>query len=289
MIREIQSKTILIRNKYPQYWFGVCFSINVYRGCSFGCIYCDSRSRCYRINNFDQDIEIKVNAIECLKRELPRRKKTELIGFGAMSDPYIPLEKTYQMTRQVLELLYLYRMPLFLLTKSNLVLRDIDILQKMNKYNYVCVAFTITCATDMLSKQIEPRAPLSSERFKAMGVLATMGIHTGVVITPVLPFINDTQENLTSIIQQANTYGARFVYAYFGVTLRDQQRDFYYNHLHQDVVEKYKRRYGNRYMCSVPDQKLLESTHKHLCKKFNISSEMPIHFIQNTIKMDTLF
>lgn len=289
MIHEIQAKTILSRNKYPNYWFGVHFNMNIYRGCSHGCIYCDSRSPCYRVKNFDRDIHIKENAIELLQKELPRRRRNETLGFGAMSDPYIPIEKTYKMTQQALALISKYHLPLFLLTKSNLILRDIEYLEAINKHNYLCVAFTITTTDDVLAKQIEPHAPLPSERFKAMGVLASVGIKVGVVVTPTLPFITDSLENLESIIKQAAQQGGSFVYAGFGVTLRDEQRAYYYDHISEELVEKYKRRYGNRYMCISPNYQKLKSMHKVWCKQYGVSHEMPSIYIENRVQLQQLF
>jgi len=172
MIHEIEAKKLLITNPHPSYWFGVKYYLNIYRGCMHGCIYCDTRSECYNIDNFDTDISVKTNAIELLKKELSSKRSKETIGFGSASDPYVQIEKKYELTKQALNVVKDFRFPLFLLTKSNLVIRDAEILRQINKQNYACVAFTITTADDNLAKIIEPHAPLPSQRFQAMSILA---------------------------------------------------------------------------------------------------------------------
>jgi len=172
MIHEIEAKKLLITNPHPSSWFGVKYYLNIYRGCMHGCIYCDTRSECYNIDNFDTDISVKTNAIELLKKELLAKRFRETIGFGSASDPYVPIEKKYELTKQALEVVKDFRFPLSLLTKSNLVLRDADIISEISKQNYACIAFTITTADDELAKIIEPHAPLPSQRFQAMGILS---------------------------------------------------------------------------------------------------------------------
>lgn len=283
MIHEIEAKQILVTNKHPSYWFGVKYNLNIYRGCMHGCIYCDSRSECYNVDNFDTDISIKMNAIELLKKELSRKRYRETVGFGAMSDPYVQIEKKYEMTKQALNVIRDFRFPLFLLTKSNMVLRDIDIINQINKQNYACIAFTITTTDDNLAKIIEPNAPLPSERLKAMSVLAMMGIKVGVVVMPTLPFITDSEENIVNIVKKAKEHDASFVHAYFGMTLRDRQRDYYYEHIDKEIKEKYIQRYKNYYECKSPNYKKLKIAFNNICKECNIPNEMPTYEKANSV------
>ena len=154
MVKKIKAKIILIKVKNPNLWFGIDYYINIYRGCMHRCIYCDSRSECYQVNNFDHDIEVKVNAIDLLRKELASKKDKLVIGFGAMSDPYIPIEKEYQLTRKALELLKEFNQGAFILTKSDLVLRDLDLLTDINNRYSAKVAFTITTYDDEVAKKL---------------------------------------------------------------------------------------------------------------------------------------
>lgn len=289
MINEIEAKRLLITNKHPSSWFGVKYYINIYRGCMHGCIYCDSRSECYGIDNFDTDISVKTNSIELLKKELSTKRYRETIGFGSTSDPYIPIEKNYELTKQALGIIKDLQFPLFLLTKSNLVIRDTEIISQINKQNYACIAFTITTADDELSKIIEPNAPLPSERFKAMSILSVMGIRTGAVVMPVLPYITDTGENIINIVKQAKLHDAQFVYPSFGVTLRDRQREYYYNHIDLNIKKKYIDKYKNYYQCTVPNYSNLKYTFINACKENNISYKMPSYVKENGSTQLSLF
>ena len=283
MINEIIAKQMLITNPRPSYWFGVKYYFNIYRGCMHGCIYCDSRSECYKIENFDTDISVKTNSIELLKKELSKKRYRETIGFGSTSDPYVQIEKKYELTKQALEIVRDFRFPLFLLTKSNMVLRDIDIINQINKQNYACVAFTITTADDELAKIIEPNAPLPSERLKAMSILSVMGIRTGIVVMPTLPYITDTKENMINLVKSAKEHDAKFIYPSFSVTLRDRQREYFYEHIDKDIKQKYISRFKNYYSCSSPDYKKLKTIFEKTCKEYDISSTMPSYAKENAV------
>lgn len=254
-----------------------------------GCIYCDTRSECYHIDDFDTSISVKTNAIQLLRKELSRKRYRETIGFGSASDPYVPIEKKYELTKQALEVIKEFRFPLFLLTKSNLVIRDTEILSQINTQNYACVAFTITTADDTLAKTIEPHAPLPSERFKAMGILSVMGIRAGVVIMPTLPYLTDNEENIVNIVKHAKIAGASFVYPSFSVTLRDRQRTYFYNHINEELRKKYINRYKNYYHCTSPQYKKLKSAFITSCKTYDISGEMPSYARENSAAQLKLF
>lgn len=254
MTNPVLSKTILSKLKNaPDPFFGVTYNMNLYRGCQHGCIYCDSRSLCYHIRNFDE-VDYKANAIELLHKELKRLKNKATIGFGSMNDPYMPLEKNLLLARRALEVIQFYRFPIHIITKSTLVNRDVDILQQVSQI-YCAVSFTITAADDDLSRKIEPGAPVSSERFKAMSALAKAGIYTGVVISPVLPFITDTAENIIRLIEMCHYHGAAYILCWPGMTLREGQREYFYRQLDEKfpgIADKYRYYYGNSYACDVP-------------------------------------
>ena len=166
-MKTILAKTILVKNKYPQYWFGTDYNINLYRGCHHGCIYCDSRSECYQNDEFET-VKVKENALDLLQKELPKKRSKGVVGLGAMSDTYNAYEKQLQITRNTLKLLRDYHFGVSIETKSDLVVRDIDLLLDIKKYNDVIVKFTITTSHDELSQIIEPHVCLSSKRFEAM-------------------------------------------------------------------------------------------------------------------------
>ena len=240
MITEIQAKTILNHVKQPDTYFGLKYNLNLYRGCQHQCIYCDSRSECYQIENF-ADIHVKVNAIDLLADALPRKRVRGTIGFGSMNDPYMPLEREYQLCRRALEVIAKHQFPVHIITKSDLVLRDIELLKEINQV-YAAVSFTITAADDELAKQTEPGAPPSSARFAAMRQLADAGIHTGVTMMPILPFIGDTEENITRLVELAHQNGASYILPWFGMSLRAGSRDWYYDQLDQrfpGIKQKY--------------------------------------------------
>jgi DNA repair photolyase len=276
MIQYIETKSILSKLRQEDTWFGISCNMNLYRGCQHGCIYCDTRSECYGINDISM-ISVKKNALDLLAKELiSKRKNRATIGTGSMNDPYMPIEKELQLTRNALQIIAKEKFPVHIITKSNLVERDADILQDISK-TYAAVSFTITAADDFLSQKIEPYAPPSSERFKAMKLLAEKGIYTGVTLMPVLPFINDTIENITAIIEQAKEAGASYILPMFGLTLRKGSREYFYKALDDKfpgIKEKYQNRFGEQYECFSPDYKALMDLFKEKCAKLGIDSRI---------------
>jgi DNA repair photolyase len=250
--------------------------MNLYRGCQHGCIYCDTRSECYGINDIS-NISVKKNALDLLVKELrAKRKNRATIGTGSMNDPYMPIEKELQQTRKALQIIANEKFPVHVITKSNVVERDADVLQDISKI-YAAVSFTITTADDSLSLKIEPHAPPSSERFKAMRLLAEKGIYTGITLMPVLPFINDTKENITAIMKQAKESGASYILPMFGLTLRKGSREYFYKALDNcfaGIKEKYQSRFGEHYECFSPNYKILADTFKEQCTILGIDSRM---------------
>lgn len=270
----IKSKTILSKVKYGDEWYGVNYNMNLYRGCLHGCIYCDSRSNCYHIDNFDVP-RGKENAINILEKELSKNKRG-IIGIGSMSDTYNPMEKTYEQTRKALKLIEKYNYGVSIDTKSDLILRDLDILKEINKNNNVIIKFTITTPNDEISKIIEPNVCVSSKRLKALKTLTDNNIYAGIMLNPVLPFITDKEEDIKELVKLAHEHGAKFIHTYMGMTLRENQRDYYYNKLDKHfkgTKEKYIKCYKNNYICPVPNKNLYK-IFKEECDKYGILYNM---------------
>lgn len=278
MIREIHAKSILNSFPRPDDWFGIKYTMNVYRGCQHQCIYCDSRSECYRIENFN-DILVKVNAVELLENELRRKRVKDTIGTGSMNDPYMPVEEKYGLVRGALEVMARYRFPVHVITKSDRVLRDLDLLQEISKV-YAAVSFTITTTDDDLAKTLEPGAPPPTARLAAMRELTDHGILTGVTMMPVLPFIEDTEENVKDIVEFASVNGASYILPCFGMTLRDRQRQYYYAKLDKffpGVRAKYVQAYGNAYGVSCLNHRQLEDVFNEQTGAYGIPRRMPFY------------
>lgn len=272
----IKAKTILTNVKYGNEWYGVDYNMNLYRGCSHGCIYCDSRSNCYHIDNFDVP-RGKENALNILESELIKKKNKGVIGIGSMSDTYNLLEKKYEQTRGALKLISKYKFGVSIDTKSDLILRDIDILKEINEKNNVIVKFTITTPHDNLSKIIEPNVCVSSKRFNTIKELNKNGIYTGIMLNPVLPFITDKEEDIKLLVKLAYESGAKFIHTYMGMSLRENQRDYYYEKLDKyfpNLKAKYINYYKNKYICSVPNYKKLYKIFTQECDKYNILYKM---------------
>lgn len=241
--------------------------MNLYRGCSHGCIYCDSRSKCYRMEHDFEDIEVKGNAIELLEDTLRRKRSKCMLSTGAMTDPYIPLEKELGNTRKALELAYRYGFGFTLITKSNLVLRDLDLLKAINERTKCVVQMTLTTFDEALCRKLEPKVCSTGERFETLMKLKEAGIPTVVWFTPLLPFINDTEENLRGILDYCIKAGVKGVICFgIGMTLREGNREYFYRQLDRlfpGLKEKYMQWYGDRYEIDSPDSgRLMEIFHE---------------------------
>ena len=272
----IKTKTILSKVKYGEDWYGVDYNMNLYRGCSHGCIYCDSRSNCYHIDNFDVP-KGKENALAILESELSKRKDHGVIGIGSMSDTYNPMELKYEQTRGALKLISKYNFGVSIDTKSDLILRDLDILKEINSKNNIIIKFTITTPHDELSRIIEPRVCASSKRFEAIKKLSNNGIFTGIMLNPVLPFITDKEEDIKLLVKLAHESGAKFIHTYMGMTLRENHRDYYFDKLDihfKGLKEKYIKCYRERYDCIVPNYKRLYEVFTNECNKYGILYNM---------------
>jgi DNA repair photolyase len=282
MPTEIFAKTLLATVKQPDIWFGLKYNMNLYRGCQHQCIYCDSRSECYQIEDF-AEIQIKVNALEKLSQEIRRKRVKGTIGTGSMNDPYMSIEAERRLTRGALQIIAAAKFPVHIITKSDLVLRDLDILKEISQV-YAAVSFTITSADDVLAKKLEPGAPVSSRRFTALKTLAENSITTGVTMMPILPFIEDSDENIRALVQMAGEAGAKYILPGFGLTLRDRQREYFYaklDRLFPNLREQYQRRYGNRYWAESPRAARLAEILKQECARLGIATKMPFYQPEN--------
>ena len=278
-MQYIEAKSILSKLKGDDTFFGLSYNMNLYRGCQHGCIYCDTRSECYGIVDIDT-ISVKGNALELLAKALRSKRKTKgTIGTGSMNDPYMPLERELELTRGALQTIATAKYPVHIITKSNLVARDVDILQEIAK-TYAAVSITITADDDNLAKAIEPCAPPSSERFKAMEKLSKAGIYTGVTLMPLLPFINDTTENLENIVKKAKDAGTSYILMMPGVTLRKGSRDYFYRTLDSKfagVRKQYEDAFGEQYICNSPNYRALVDTFYNLSAKLGIETQMQFY------------
>lgn len=272
----VPAKTIVTRTKSPGAWFGIDYNMNLYRGCCHGCIYCDSRSACYGIEDFDR-VRVKQGCLEIVRDELRRKVKTGVVGTGAMSDPYNPFEREHQYTRHALELLSAFGFGAAIATKSDLITRDIDILGEIRSQMPVLCKLTVTTADDALAARVEPHAPPPSARFRAMERLSAAGLFTGVLLMPVLPYLEDSRENVLEIVRRAHGAGARFIYPAFGMTCRERQREYYYGRLDEHfpgLRDKYVRRYGARYVCTSPRARELWAAFTEACAAYGILFDM---------------
>lgn len=247
--------------------------MNIYRGCSHGCIYCDSRSKVYGMDHEFEDIEVKQNALELLKKELIKRPKA-MIGTGAMTDPYIPLEKRLKHIRKSLELIYRYGFGFTCITKSDLILRDLDLLKKINEKAKVVVQMTLTTADDDLCRILEPNVCVTSRRVEVLRKLNEVGIPTVVWLCPILPYINDTEDNINSILDYCIETEVRGIFCFqMGLTLRDGNREYFYRNLDKHFAglkEKYIAEFGNDYALPSPNNQKLMSIFKSRTSKAGI-------------------
>ncbi len=275
-MQYIEAKQILSAWSNGEGWFGSNYNMNIYKGCCHGCIYCDSRSDCYKVDNFDE-VRAKQNVLLLLEKELKSKRKKGIVGTGAMTDPYNPFEEKHKLTRGALELIRKYGFGANLLTKSDLVVRDIDILQRIKEHSPAMVKLTITTFEDELCKKIEPHVAVTSKRLAAIKQISQAGIFTGVLIHPILPFINDTEENIRLIVRAAAENGAKFVNPFFGVTLRQNQRVYYYQQLDRlfpGLKQRYINQYGDSYVCNSINQESLWKVLKAECEKYGLIYKM---------------
>jgi DNA repair photolyase len=271
----LPAKSILLKTKGSG-WFGTDYTINLYKGCHHGCIYCDSRSLCYGIEHFDK-VCGKANALAILNRELQQKKEKGVIGAGSMSDPYNAFEKKYCLTQQSLALINTYGFGVSLATKSDLVTRDITKLQQIASHSPVNVSFSLSTINDRLAKKVERNVALPSQRLSAMKALADQGLYTGVVLMPILPYISDDWSSLKQVILRAQQMGAHYIYPLFGMTLRDQQREHYFAFLRKKaphILKKYEERQNQNYFQPIQNYQQTKGKFEQLCKQVGLETSM---------------
>ncbi len=274
--------------------------MNIYRGCSHGCIYCDSRSSCYQFTHLFEDIEVKRNAPELLEKTLKSKRKKCMIGTGAMSDPYMHIEKDLCLTRKCLEIIHQYGFGLAIQTKSDMILRDIDLLDKINRSAKCVVQMTLTTYDDDLCAILEPNVCNTKRRIEVLEMMRERDIPTIVWLTPILPFINDTEENIKAILDECIRVGVKGIICFdMGLTLRDGDREYYYAALDkhfQGMKKRYIERYGNSYELPSPNAKKLMSIFRKTCRDngimyspdecFKYMNELPDKYEQMTFSFE---
>ena len=266
----IDAKGILNNN-------GGFVGMNIYRGCSHGCIYCDSRSTCYHFTHAFEDIEVKRNAPELLEKALKSRRKKCMIGTGAMSDPYMHCEEELRLTRRCLEIISRHGYGVAIQTKSDRILRDIDLLEEIHRKSRCVVQMTLTTWDDGLCAILEPGVCSTQRRIQVLEEMQRRGIPTVVWLTPILPYINDTEENIRAILTECIRVGVRGIICFdMGLTLREGDREYYYQALDRHfpgLKERYIARYGYAYNLPSPRDRQLMALFRSMCREHGILYE----------------
>lgn len=289
IMKEIVAKSILSTKN----------NMNIYRGCTHGCIYCDSRSECYGMTYTFEDIEVKINAMDLLDKALSKKREKSMILTGSMTDPYMPLEQELGNTRKCLEIIEKHGFGACVLTKSDLILRDIDILKRINEKSKCVVQMTLTTYDDELCSILEPNVCNTRKRFEVLKRMNEEGIPTVVWLTPILPFINDTEENILGLLhycKEANVTG--LLTFGIGLTLRYGNREYYYHKLDKhfpDLKKQYMKEFGYSYGIKSPNNQKLTRIIKKFCKEnnmiygekdvFNFCTEFPVQNEQYTLEL----
>ncbi len=252
--------------------------MNTYRGCTHGCIYCDSRSRCYQINHEFEDVEVKINAPALLERALLKKRSKCMIGTGSMSDPYLPLENELRITQKCLQLVLKHGFGMTLQTKSNQVLQDIDLLKEINRRTKCVIQMTLTTYDEDLCRLVEPNVCTTRSRFETLLRLREEGIPTVAWLSPILPFLNDTEENMRGILDYCAEAGVRGIICFgMGLTLRPGNREYFYAQLERHfpgVKQRYQKKYGNLYNIDSDRNALLMQIFHETCARYGIESDL---------------
>ncbi|MDR2965386.1 MAG: radical SAM protein [Treponema sp.] len=280
----IDAKTIVTNAVPNNNYVKFNYVMNIYRGCNHGCIYCYARSNYYeKTDNFDC-VRAKKDALRIIRDDLLKKRKTGVILTGGVSDPYNPEEKESKLTRNALELINAYRFGICIITKSDLVKRDADILLDIKEHLPATVNFSIICSDDETCKKVEPFVSTSGERFKAIEYLSGKGIITGVLMDPVIPYITDTIENVQEMVKKAKDHGAKYIYISTLVTMADIQRDYFLQEAEKHfpgISQKYKERFKQYYRCRSPHYKKLWNIFVESCVKEGINYDM--HSVNESI------
>lgn len=257
---------------------GTSLGLNPYRGCTHGCIYCDARSTCYQMQHEFEDIEVKINAPELLYVALKKRRKKAMIGTGAMCDPYLPLEAEYKITKQCLDVIEHTGYGVTLLTKSDAILRDLEQLVRIHQKARCVVQMTLTTYDDALCAKLEPHVAVTSKRLKAIKKITEAGIPVIVWLCPILPWINDTEENIVQIVEACAALNVKGILHFgMGLTLREGNREYFYQKLDDlfpGLKAKYQQRYGNVYEINSPRAAQLEKIFKKRCQEHKMMTQI---------------
>ncbi len=299
-IKEIEAKSILRKHKKIDSWFISHYGLNLYRGCTHNCVYCDGRSERYYVDGeFGEDVSVKVNALEVLRRELdPKRKRVPfkrsfIILGGGVGDSYQPIEKRYQLSRKALQLIYEYNFPVHVLTKSTLIKRDIDILKKINDQSRVVVSYSFSSVDEKLSAIVEPGVPSPDERLETLALLKNEGIACGMFLLPVIPFITDKPELMEETIRRASQVGIDFI-IFGGMTLKDgKQKDYFLNVLKRhfpELTTEYVNIYkGNKWGAATKEYyNSINQVFHTITEKYKISKRMPLHLFKDILAQKEL-
>lgn len=300
MIKEVEAKSILRKHKRIDSWFVSCYGMNFYRGCTHNCIYCDGRSEKYQVEGeFGEEVEVKTNAIEILRRELdPRRKRVPLkkcfmmVG-GGVGDSYQSVEKKYQLTRQALELMSEFNLPAHILTKSTLIERDIDILQQINEQTRAIVNFSFSSVDDEISAIFEPGVPRPNRRLETIVKFKQAGIACGLFLMPVIPFISDTADQIEKVFQKAKEIGVDYI-IFSGMTMKDgRQKHYFLNVLkknYPDLITEYQHIFQSNEWGQATDEYYasIHQTFLPIAKKYKIPIRMPLHLFSDLLEKNDL-
>ena len=299
-VREIKAKSILLKHGKVDSWFISRYGMNLYRGCAHDCAYCDGRSERYQVNGaFGEDVSVKTNAVEVLRRELsPTRRRVKLKpGFimlgGGVGDSYQPVEEKYRLTRRTLQLLCDYRWPVHVLTKSTLVERDLDILKRINRQNRAIVSFSFSSTNDEISAEFEPNVPPPSERLKTLATFKGAGIACGMFLLPVIPFVTDTPELIADALRSAREVGVDFV-IFGGMTLKEgRQKEHFYSLLkkkHPELLSRYSPIYGGNVWGQATDNYYAEinAVFNELSRKYQVARRVPPALFRDILPVNDL-
>ncbi len=300
VINKIQAKTILRKHKKIDSWFISRYGMNLYRGCTHNCVYCDGRSEKYQVDGeFGKDISVKTNAIEILKKELDpsRKRKPMKSGFimlgGGVGDTYQEVEKKYELSRKTLELILKYNHPVHILTKSTLVKKDIDLIKKINKKTQSIVSFSFSSTNDNISSTFEPGVPSPTKRLETISLLKNEGIPCGMFLLPVIPFLTDTPKIMKESIKKAKETNIDFI-IFGGMTLKDgRQKDYFLDIIHKNYPEQIVN-YSNIYKYDKWGSPVFEyinsinKTFNYLSKKYNMQKRVPYHLFKKILSENDL-
>jgi DNA repair photolyase len=299
-IREIEAKSILRKHKKIDSWFISRYGMNLYRGCTHNCVYCDGRSESYYVDGeFGKDVTVKVNAIELLRRELdPKRKRVPfkrsfIMMGGGVGDSYQPLERKYELTRKALELMYEYNFPVHMLTKSTLIKRDIDMLKEINKQSRAIVSFSFSSVDDGISAVFEPGVPPPAERLQAISFFKNEGIACGMFLLPVIPFLTDTSELIEQTVSKAKEAGVDFV-IFGGMTLKEgRQQDYFYDALgrtHPELIAEYQNIYRGSEWGEATREYYgsISQRFNSIAQKYKMPKRMPLALYRDILEQNDL-